>query len=483
MLRSFSRKDSNASISPPLILPSSEYLGVTSTEYSNITEAMNLVGSEKRSRVRYKEVDKLKIAKYANEHGSTKAINHFKHDFPKLSESTIRPWLQTYREKLKNNISHEKVVISRKRGRPLSLPVELDSKLQTFLLNLRRAGGNVNKHVVLGVLMGLIRSDLVVFGSYIDFCVTKSWLQHLYRRMNFTRRMVTTSRPVVTKSIYDAVKTKYLHDIVSVCLEYQIPDELIINIDQTPSRYVSTDRVTMAQKGTKHVSRKGSNDKRAITVTYAETLAGDILPFQLIYKGKTVRSLPKVEFPKGFLLEMNDSHWSNETETLKLLDKVVSPYLKKKKVELKLPESQKSCIIWDAFGAHRTDSVISKLEVSGIEAVGVPKNLTHLLQPLDLTINSATKKIEKRQFSEYFNKCITNSLQRNPKIDVTTIEVDLRLSTLKPLHAATTTKVYEYLKSENGKKIILAGWTASGITGALKEGREGKLSSLNPFHR
>ena len=232
--------------------------------------------------------------------------------------------------------------------------------------------------------MGLIRSDLVVFGSYIDFCVTKSWLQHLYRRMNFTRRMVTTSRPVVTKSIYDEVKTKYLHDIVSVCLEYQIPDELIINIDQTPSKYVSTDRVTMAQKGTKHVSRKGSNDKRAITVTYAETLAGDLLPFELIYKGKTV----KAELAKGFLFGMNDSHWSNETETLKLLDKVVSPYLKKKKVELKLPESQKSCIIWDAFGAHRTDSVISKLEASGIEAVGVPKNLTHLLQPL--TTNSAT---------------------------------------------------------------------------------------------
>ena len=73
-----------------------------------------------------------------------------------------------------------------------------------------------------------------------------------------------------------------------------------------------------------------------------------------------MRSLPKAEFPKGFL-GMNDSHWSNETETLKLLDKVVSPYLKKKKVELKLPESQKSCIIWDVFGTHRTDSVLSKL--------------------------------------------------------------------------------------------------------------------------
>ena len=48
----------------------------------------------------------------------------------------------------------------------------------------------------------------------------------------------------------------------------------------------------MAAKGEKHISRAGATDKRAITVTLCETLDGHILPFQLIYTGKTERSLP-----------------------------------------------------------------------------------------------------------------------------------------------------------------------------------------------
>lgn len=61
--------------------------------------------------------------------------------------------------------------------------------------------------------------------------------------------------------------------------------------------------------------------------------------------------------------------------------------------------------------------------------------MTHLLQPLDLTTNATFKKFEKRTFSEYFTSCIMKALEVEPDRDVTSIEVDLRLSTLKPRHA------------------------------------------------
>ena len=169
---------------------------------------------------------------------------------------------------------------------------------------------------------------------------------------------------------------------------------MIFNIDQTPSKYVPTSKVTMARRGSKQVSLAGSNDKRTITATYAQTLAGDILPFQLIYKGKTKRSLPKTTFPKGFVLSANKSHWSNETETIRLLNRIIHPYAQRKKADLDLPSSQKSLIIWDAFRGHETDKVEDRLEVLDIETKGVPGNFTHLLQPLDLTTNSASKKID-----------------------------------------------------------------------------------------
>ena len=81
-----------------------------------------------------------------------------------------------------------------------------------------------------------------------------------------------------------------------------------------------------------------------------------------------------------------------------------------------------------------------------IKDVEVPKNITYLLQPLDLTTNEVVKKMEQRPFSDYFTNCITEALLADPKRNVTTIKVDLKLSTLKPIHAKTVSKVYEHLK-------------------------------------
>jgi len=49
----------------------------------------------------------------------------------------------------------------------------------------------------------------------------------------------------------------FLHDIVSTIVVDEIPDELILNVDQTPSKFALTDNVTMAEKSSKHVSSIG----------------------------------------------------------------------------------------------------------------------------------------------------------------------------------------------------------------------------------
>ena len=116
-----------------------------------------------------------------------------------------------------------------------------------------------------------------------------------------------------------------------------------------------------------------------------------------------------------------------------------------------------------------------------VMSVGVPSNITHLLQPLDLTTNSAAKKIEKGEFSNYFTEASLRRFLKNPDINVTTIKVDLRLKTLNPRQALTTQRVYKFLKSERGKEIILAGWKAAGIMGAVKKGHNGDTPTLNPF--
>ena len=154
-----------------VVLPPVEAIGASYVEYINISEAVNQsVG--RSGRTTYKEEEKIRIGKYANLHTTTNALKHFKKEFPNLSEPSIRH-LSTYRKNLKAKVDSGKIVISERRGRPLSLPEELDSKLRKFLLNIRKAGGCINRQVVSGVLMGLIKSDLDKYGRQLAFCVTK----------------------------------------------------------------------------------------------------------------------------------------------------------------------------------------------------------------------------------------------------------------------------------------------------------------------
>ena len=157
-------------------------------------------------------------------------------------------------------------------------------------------------------------------------------------------------------NIKEEVRTQFHNDIVSTVVKYNILDELILNIDQTLSKFVPTENVTMAETGSKYVSRKGGNDKRGITVTLSETITGKILPFQLIYTGKTARSLPSVEFPNGFCLSYNPKNWSNEDEMIELLESVVDQSLYQVREELGLQNNQKGLY----FGIHSKLSQLIK---------------------------------------------------------------------------------------------------------------------------
>ena len=97
-----------------------------------------------------------------------------------------------------------------------------------------------------------------------------------------------------------------------------------------------------------------------------------------------------------------------------------------------LDVSQKILFLWDAFKVQATNLVYTtKLDELNIECAMVSKNMTHLLELLDSPTNGAMKKIENHPFREYFTDCHTRGLLKDPGKGVTTIDVDLKLSTLE----------------------------------------------------
>ena len=115
------------------------------------------------------------------------------------------------------------------------------------------------------------------------------------------------------------------------------------------------------------------------------------LPIQLIYKGKTNQSLPKVSFPEGFSLSANEEKYCKEKEPLKFLDEIILPYTQKERKNLGR-KNQKALIIFDVFRGQTTDKVLKLLEGNSILVTKVPPNMTYLIQPLDVTVNKVAKK-------------------------------------------------------------------------------------------
>ena len=58
--------------------------------------------------------------------------------------------------------------------------------------------------------------------------------------------------------------------------------------------------------------------------------------------------------------------------------------------------------------------------------------MTHIFQPLDLTVNRLAKSFFKRKFTEWYSNEIKLQLETGTTFD--DIEVELTLTTLKPMH-------------------------------------------------
>ena len=129
----------------------------------------------------------------------------------------------------------------------------------------------------------------------------------------------------------------------------------------------------------KHVEIVALDDKRQITAVAYGTLNGHFLPMQLIYQGTTSACLPKIAFPKDWLLSYTPNHWSNEEKTHEYIQHIILPYLKAKRRELCLPESFPALAIFDFFKGQTTPGTYQLLEQNNIYPISIPANCTDRL--------------------------------------------------------------------------------------------------------
>ena len=136
------------------------------------------------------------------------------------------------------------------------------------------------------------------------------------------------------------------------------------------------------------------------------------------------------------------THYSSTEESIKVIEQIIMPYLKREREKLDLPADYSALLIMDVFKGQMTPPVLELLKESNILLVEVPNNMTHLFQPLDLTVNSWAKNFMREKFAEWYASQIREGLDSGK--DLEDIEVKTPLSVMKPMHAQWIIELYSH---------------------------------------
>ena len=124
---------------------------------------------------------------------------------------------------------------------------------------------------------------------------------------------------------------------------------------------------------------------------FAATMSGGFLAPQIVYKGMTQACLLTVRFPDSWHIMYTHNHWCNKTTMKLYIEKVMVPYIQRKKAEQNLLSSQQ---------AQCTSDIVKLLDHHAIDIIYVPANCNGELQPLELSANKPVKNFIKQKFQE-----------------------------------------------------------------------------------
>ena len=117
------------------------------------------------------------------------------------------------------------------------------------------------------------------------------------------------------------------------------------------------------------------------------------------------------------------------------------------------------------FRGQNTAKVLKKLVSLNIAIVSVPANVNHFFEPLNLTVNGEAKRFNKDKFTTWYLEEVKQQIKSGG--DSTNIDVDLRLTVLKPLNTVWLVDLYNHLSSLVGVGHIAKGWEKAGISSLL----------------
>ena len=137
--------------------------------------------------------------------------------------------------------------------------------------------------------------------------------------------------------------------------------------------------------------------KKHLTVVLSATGDGKMLPPMIIFKGKTDRTISNLNIPAGFIVKTQEKAWM-DNDLMKVWEEDI--WIKHIRAEWQKLGFENALLTFDAFAAHLTDDVESRLLEAKTDTLAIPDGCTSKCQPMDVCL--------KRPFKAILRKCWVN---------------------------------------------------------------------------
>ena len=225
--------------------------------------------------------------------------NKLRHTMYRFDLTSINPDAQYWRTTINRWAKDLKIGKTDTTTRPPDYGVGIDNELADVVRNYGNHGVPITNFILRLNLISILKknnradilslivddnTDTVPKGHY---RFGTGWAQRFYQRHNFASRVASTKMRNETPKDYEEKKDKFILHLSKAIHDYNIPDSLIVNGDETNTQFVPSVKRTRCAKGTRRVRVIGiGHEKPQITVTISCSAAGNIVePTQLIFGG------------------------------------------------------------------------------------------------------------------------------------------------------------------------------------------------------
>lgn len=174
--------------------------------------------------------------------------------------------------------------------------------------------------------------------------------------------------------------------------------QLIINYDETNMTDDPGKCKVITRRGSKHPERILDSSKSSVSVMFAGTASGFLLPPYVVYKAEHLYDSWLEGGPRGTRYNRSKSGWFDGVIFEDWFNKIVLPYFRK------FPVDVPKAMIGDNLSSHISLSVIEECKKYNIRFILLPPNSTHLCQPLDVAFFRPLKIQWRKSLFVYKNK-------------------------------------------------------------------------------